>query len=117
MSESVHVPVGLSTSSWALGDCEGAFAASAELGYDGVEVMGGEGYLINQFLCPHTNDRTDKWGGTTENRQRFPLQVVRAVREVRRTDHRSILGPSMPNRAGKTVTDSRAARPTAEIEP
>ena len=41
-------------------------------GYDAVEIMGGEGYLVNQFLCPHTNDRTDRWGGSTVNRQRFP---------------------------------------------
>jgi len=40
-------------------------------GYDAVEIMGGEGYLINQFLAPHTNDRTDRWGGSTANRQRF----------------------------------------------
>ena len=41
-------------------------------GYDGIEVMGSEGYLINQFLAPHTNHRTDRWGGSAENRMRFP---------------------------------------------
>lgn len=51
-----------------------------EGGYDGVEVMGGEGYLINQFLAPRTNRRKDRWGGSTENRQRFPLEIVRAIR-------------------------------------
>jgi 2,4-dienoyl-CoA reductase (NADPH2) len=52
-----------------------------EAGYDGVEIMGSEGYLINQFLVKHTNHRTDKWGGNYENRMRFPLEIVRRVRE------------------------------------
>ncbi|MFC7706249.1 FAD-dependent oxidoreductase [Plastorhodobacter daqingensis] len=51
-------------------------------GYDGVEVMGSEGYLISQFLATRTNARTDEWGGALENRARFPLSVVRAVREA-----------------------------------
>ncbi|QFQ03261.1 2,4-dienoyl-CoA reductase [NADPH] [Corynebacterium urogenitale] len=51
-----------------------------EAGYDGVEIMGSEGYLINQFLAPRTNKRTDKWGGTPENRRRFANEVVKAVR-------------------------------------
>lgn len=52
-----------------------------DAGYDGVEIMGSEGYLINQFLAPLVNDRTDKWGGTPANRQRFPLEIVRRIRE------------------------------------
>ncbi len=48
--------------------------------YDGVEIMGSEGYLINQFIAPRTNVRTDRWGGPFENRIRFALEVVRAVR-------------------------------------
>ncbi len=63
-----------------------AYARSAELaraaGYDGVEIMGSEGYLINQFLTPRTNRRTDDWGGSTENRQRFPVEIVKAVRRA-----------------------------------
>ncbi|GAA0346221.1 NADPH-dependent 2,4-dienoyl-CoA reductase [Bowmanella denitrificans] len=56
-------------------------AAMAKLaGYDGVEIMGSEGYLINQFLCPRTNLREDEWGGSFENRARFALEVVKAVR-------------------------------------
>lgn len=51
-----------------------------EAGYDGVEVMGSEGYLLNQFLSPRTNRRTDGWGGSPENRMRLPLDVVRRVR-------------------------------------
>ncbi|HEX6485918.1 MAG TPA: NADPH-dependent 2,4-dienoyl-CoA reductase [Nocardioidaceae bacterium] len=51
-------------------------------GYDGVEVMGSEGYLINQFLAARTNQRTDAWGGTPEKRMRFPVEVVRRIRET-----------------------------------
>jgi len=61
------------------------FVGSAKLartaGYDGVEIMGSEGYLINQFLIETTNQRTDKWGGTTEKRMRFPVEIVRRIRE------------------------------------
>jgi 2,4-dienoyl-CoA reductase (NADPH2) len=60
------------------------YATSARLaieaGYDGVEIMGSEGYLISEFLAPRTNHRSDQWGGTLENRTRFPLGVVRAIR-------------------------------------
>ncbi|MDT5218712.1 MAG: 2,4-dienoyl-CoA reductase [Mycobacterium sp.] len=51
-----------------------------EAGYDGVEVMGSEGYLVNQFLAPRTNKRTDSWGGTSANRRRFPTEIVRRTR-------------------------------------
>lgn len=60
------------------------FAAAArraqEAGCDGVEVMGSEGYLINQFTVTRTNDRTDEWGGSAENRRRFPVEIVRRIR-------------------------------------
>ena len=56
-----------------------ALAQSA--GYDGVEVMGSEGYFINQFIVSHTNHRTDRWGGSYENRIRLPIEIVRRVRE------------------------------------
>ncbi|MGU3524718.1 FAD-dependent oxidoreductase [Enterobacteriaceae bacterium C23F] len=52
-----------------------------EAGYDGVEVMGSEGYLINEFLAARTNQRDDEWGGSWEKRMRFAVEVVRAVRE------------------------------------
>src|SRR5699024_3685785 len=50
--------------------------------YDGVEIMGSEGYLINQFLVTHTNQRTDQWGGSYENRMRFAVEIMRRVREA-----------------------------------
>jgi len=63
-----------------------AFAHSAKLareaGYDGVEVMGSEGYLINQFLSPRTNHRRDAWGGDAAQRMRFAVEIVRRVREA-----------------------------------
>ncbi|BAV40443.1 NADPH-dependent 2,4-dienoyl-CoA reductase [Mycobacterium ulcerans] len=51
-----------------------------EAGYDGVEIMGSEGYLLNQFLAPRTNQRTDSWGGTPAKRRRFPVEIVRRTR-------------------------------------
>ncbi len=51
-------------------------------GYDGVEIMGSEGYFINQFLAAQTNHRTDRWGGSYENRMRLPLEIVRRTREA-----------------------------------
>lgn len=62
------------------------FARTAKLaqeaGYDGVEVMGSEGYLINQFIIKRTNKRTDEWGGSYENRIKFPIEIVKAVRQA-----------------------------------
>lgn len=55
-------------------------------GYDGVEIMGSEGYLINQFLCARTNLRTDRWGGSIENRMRLSVEIVRRVRVAVGTD-------------------------------
>ena len=63
-----------------------AFVRCARLardaGYDGVEVMGSEGYFINQFLVTHTNQRSDEWGGPYENRMRLPVEIVQRVREA-----------------------------------
>ncbi|WP_436278859.1 FAD-dependent oxidoreductase [Solimonas aquatica] len=53
-----------------------------EGGYDGVEVMGSEGYFINQFLASHTNKRQDQWGGSFENRMRLPVEIVSRIREA-----------------------------------
>ncbi|MGC5245389.1 FAD-dependent oxidoreductase [Gordonia sp. DT219] len=75
------------------------FGRSAKLarraGYDAVEIMGGEGYLINQFLCPHTNDRTDRWGGNTENRQRFLVEIITEMRRQVPRDFPIILRQSI----------------------
>ncbi|GAA1300250.1 NADPH-dependent 2,4-dienoyl-CoA reductase [Saccharothrix xinjiangensis] len=59
-----------------------ATALAREAGYDGVEVMGSEGYFINQFLAPRTNRRTDRWGGSPENRRLLATEVVRRCREA-----------------------------------
>ncbi len=63
-----------------ISDMVAAAVRARAAGYDGVEVMGSEGYLLNQFLAPHTNKRTDRWGGSTENRQRLPVEVVARIR-------------------------------------
>ncbi|MFC0228213.1 oxidoreductase [Serratia aquatilis] len=57
-------------------------ALAQQAGYDGVEVMGSEGYLINQFLVARTNQRSDRWGGSFSNRMRFAVEIVRAVRQA-----------------------------------
>jgi 2,4-dienoyl-CoA reductase (NADPH2) len=60
---------------------EPTYAALAQrAGYDGVEIMGSEGYLLNQFLCARTNQRTDRWGGSIANRMRLAVEIVRQVR-------------------------------------
>ncbi|MFN6951371.1 MAG: NADPH-dependent 2,4-dienoyl-CoA reductase, partial [Albidovulum sp.] len=65
-----------------IADIATAAARAREAGYDGVEVMGSEGYFLNQFLVTRTNRRTDRWGGSLENRMRLPLEVVRRVRQA-----------------------------------
>ena len=69
---------------WGIRKTIGDYARCAQLaqkaGYDGVEIMGSEGYLINQFIAPQTNKRTDEWGGSFENRIRFAVETVRATR-------------------------------------
>ena len=64
-------------------------------GYDGVEIMGSEGYLINQFIAPATNQRTDRWGGSFENRIRFAIEIVRQVRTAVRSNFLIIYRLSM----------------------
>ncbi|MFD8691741.1 FAD-dependent oxidoreductase [Streptomyces sp. NPDC059651] len=63
-----------------------AAALAQSAGYDGVEIMGSEGYLINEFIASATNHREDRWGGSYENRIRFPVEIVRRVRERVGTD-------------------------------
>ena len=57
-------------------------ALAKKAGYDAVEIMGSEGYLLNQFLAARTNERTDAWGGTAAKRMRLPIEVVRRAREL-----------------------------------
>jgi len=63
-----------------IADIATAAARAVQAGYDGVEVMGSEGYFLNQFLVTHTNHRTDHWGGSYANRMRLPVEVVRRTR-------------------------------------
>ena len=63
-----------------IADIATAAARAREAGYDGVEVMGSEGYFLNQFLVRHVNKREDRWGGSFENRMRLPVEVMKRVR-------------------------------------
>jgi len=92
-----------------IADIVTAAARAREAGYDGVEVMGSEGYFINQFLVEHTNHRTDRWGGSLENRQRLPVEIVRRVREAVGDDFIVIYRLSM--------SGSRSSRRTASTCP
>ena len=62
-----------------IGDYGRAAALAEEAGYDGVEIMGSEGYLINQFIAQRTNFRTDEWGGSAEGRFRLPIKIIEEV--------------------------------------
>ncbi|GGC61598.1 NADPH-dependent 2,4-dienoyl-CoA reductase [Undibacterium terreum] len=64
-----------------IGDFVHCAALAQYAGYDGVEIMGSEGYLINEFIAARTNQRQDAWGGSYENRMRFPIEIVRRTRE------------------------------------
>jgi 2,4-dienoyl-CoA reductase (NADPH2) len=65
-----------------IGDIVNAAVLAQKAGYDGVEIMGSEGYFLNQFLVTHTNKRTDQWGGSYENRMRLPIDVVQRTRKA-----------------------------------
>lgn len=73
-------------SGWGVRRTIAAYARAAvlarEAGYDGVEIMASEGYLINQFTTPRVNQRDDEWGGNVENRCRFPVEIIKAVRRA-----------------------------------
>jgi len=93
----------------------GDFARSARLaqkaGYDAVEVMGSEGYLVNQFLAARTNDRTDTWGGTVSKRMRFAVEVVRRTREATSPDFPILYRMSLLD----LVEDGQTWEETAEL--
>jgi 2,4-dienoyl-CoA reductase (NADPH2) len=96
------------------------FSNSANLakkaGYDGIEIMGSEGYFINQFLVPRTNKRTDKYGGSLENRMRLPLEIVKATRKKVGTDFIIIFRVSMLDLVKDGLTFDEVIVFTKELE-
>ncbi|MGC1495301.1 MAG: NADPH-dependent 2,4-dienoyl-CoA reductase [Sulfitobacter sp.] len=87
-----------------------------QAGYDGVEIMGSEGYFLNQFLVTHTNKRTDRWGGSYENRMRLPIEVVRRTREAVGTDFIIIYRLSMIDLVPNGSTHDEVVQLAVEIE-
>ena len=85
-------------------------------GYDGVEIMGSEGYFINQFLVTHTNKRTDRWGGSYENRMRLPIEIVRRTREAVGEDFIIIYRLSMIDLVPNGSTHDEVVQLAQEIE-
>ena len=75
-----------------IGDYGRAAALAEEAGYDGVEIMGSEGYLINQFIAQRTNFRTDEWGGSAEGRFRLPIRIIEEARRYSRYSRYSRYG-------------------------
>jgi 2,4-dienoyl-CoA reductase (NADPH2) len=97
-------------------DFANATRLAKEAGYDGVEIMGSEGYLINQFIVSSTNKRTDEWGGSYENRIRFPVEVVRACREAVGSDFIIIYRLSMLDLVADGSTWDEVVQLAKEIE-
>ncbi|MCL4168862.1 UNVERIFIED_CONTAM: hypothetical protein GTU68_009942, partial [Idotea baltica] len=87
-----------------------------EAGYDGVEIMGSEGYLINQFISARTNKRTDEWGGSYENRMRFPLEILRRVRAAVGEDFVIIYRLSMLDLVDEGSTWEEVVQLAKEVE-
>ncbi|WP_306114781.1 MULTISPECIES: NADPH-dependent 2,4-dienoyl-CoA reductase [unclassified Roseovarius] len=87
-----------------------------EAGYDGVEIMGSEGYFINQFLVRHTNKREDRWGGSYENRMRLPIEIVRRTREAVGADFIIIYRLSMIDLVPDGSTFDEVVQLAQEIE-
>ncbi|MEO9515144.1 MAG: NADPH-dependent 2,4-dienoyl-CoA reductase [Paracoccaceae bacterium] len=85
-------------------------------GYDGVEIMGSEGYFLNQFLVTHTNKRDDRWGGKYENRMRLPIEVVRRTREAVGTDFILIYRLSMIDLVPNGSTHEEVVELAQQIE-
>ena len=85
-------------------------------GYDGIEIMGSEGYLINQFIVEHTNRRKDKWGGSYQNRMRLPITLVKSIREALGEDFIIIYRLSMLDLIKKGSTWEEVVELGKEIE-
>lgn len=94
---SAHVPRELTSAEveQTIADYVHSAVLAQQAGYDGVEIMGSEGYLINEFIARRTNHRTDEWGGSYENRMRLPIEIVRRVREAAGEDFLIIYRLSM----------------------
>ncbi|MDV6014516.1 NADPH-dependent 2,4-dienoyl-CoA reductase [Haloechinothrix sp. LS1_15] len=91
-------------------------ALAREAGYDGIEIMGSEGYFINQFLAPRTNKRTDHWGGSPENRRRIAVEIVRRARQAAGEDFIIIYRLSMWDLVDEGQTWDEVVALAAEIE-
>lgn len=91
-------------------------ARAREAGYDGVEIMGSEGYFINQFLATHVNKRTDRWGGSYENRMRLPIEIMRRVRAAVGDDFIIIYRLSMIDLVPDGSTHDEVVKLAQEIE-
>ncbi|AUR00283.1 NADPH-dependent 2,4-dienoyl-CoA reductase [Phaeobacter inhibens] len=99
-----------------IADIVNAAALAQQAGYDGVEIMGSEGYFLNQFLVTHTNKREDRWGGSYENRMRLPIEVVRRTREAVGTDFIIIYRLSMIDLVPNGSTYDEVVQLAQEIE-
>ncbi|NVK14802.1 MAG: NADPH-dependent 2,4-dienoyl-CoA reductase [Rhodobacteraceae bacterium] len=99
-----------------IADIVNAARLAQEAGYDGVEIMGSEGYFLNQFLVTHTNKRTDRWGGSYENRMRLPIEVVRRTREAVGRDFILIYRLSMIDLVPNGSTHEEVVQLAQEIE-
>ncbi|WP_037313721.1 NADPH-dependent 2,4-dienoyl-CoA reductase [Ruegeria halocynthiae] len=99
-----------------ISDIVNAAMLAQKAGYDGVEIMGSEGYFLNQFLVTHTNKRTDRWGGSYENRMRLPIEVVRRTREAVGTDFIIIYRLSMIDLVPNGSTHEEVVQLAQEIE-
>ncbi len=99
-----------------IGDIVTCARRAQDAGYDGVEIMGSEGYFLNQFLVTHTNRREDRWGGSYENRMRLPIEVVRRVREAVGPEFILIYRLSMIDLVPNGSTHEEVVRLAQEIE-
>lgn len=99
-----------------IADIAACAARAREAGYDGVEVMGSEGYFLNQFLVTHTNKREDRWGGSYENRMRLPIEVVKRVRAAVGDDFIIIYRLSMIDLVPNGSTFDEVVQLAQEIE-
>ncbi len=99
-----------------IGDIVHCAAQAQNAGYDGVEIMGSEGYFLNQFLVTHTNKRDDRWGGSYENRMRLPIEVVRRVREAVGTNFIIVYRLSMIDLVPNGSTHDEVVTLAKEIE-